>query len=70
MPELPEVEHVVRALRSVVVGRRILAADLNLKRIAPGLSRSQFNLQLKNALVTSVGRRGSTFCSNWNRVHF
>ena len=58
MPELPEVEHVVRALRPVVVGRRILAAELNLKRIAPGVSRSKFNLQLKNALVTSVGRRG------------
>jgi formamidopyrimidine-DNA glycosylase len=58
MPELPEVEHVVRALRPVVVGRRILAAELNLKRIAPGVSRSQFNLQLKNALVTSVVRRG------------
>ena len=58
MPELPEVEHVVRALRPVVVGRRILAAELNLKRIAPGISRPQFNQQLKNAVVTAVGRRG------------
>jgi len=58
MPELPEVEHVVRALRRVVVGRRILAAELNLKRIAPGISRPQFNQQLKNAVVTAVGRRG------------
>ena len=58
MPELPEVEHVVRALRQVVVGRRILAAELNLKRIAPGISRPQFNQQLKNAVVTGVGRRG------------
>jgi formamidopyrimidine-DNA glycosylase len=58
MPELPEVEHVVRALRPVVVGRRILAAELNLKRIAPGISRPQFNKQLKNAVVTAVGRRG------------
>ena len=58
MPELPEVEHVVRALRQVVVGRRILAAELNLKRIAPGISRPQFNQQLKNAVVTAVGRRG------------
>jgi len=58
MPELPEVEHVVRALRPVVVGRRILAAELNLKRIAPGISRPRFNQQLKNAVVTAVGRRG------------
>jgi formamidopyrimidine-DNA glycosylase len=58
MPELPEVEHVVRALSPVVVGRRILAAELNLKRIAPGISRPGFHRQLQNVLITSVGRRG------------
>jgi formamidopyrimidine-DNA glycosylase len=58
MPELPEVEHVVRALRSVVTGRRILAAELNLKRTAPELSRASFGRQLKNARITGVGRRG------------
>ena len=58
MPELPEVEHVVRALRPVVVGRRILAAELKLKRIAPDVSRPAFDRQLRNALITAVGRRG------------
>lgn len=58
MPELPEVEHVVRALSPIVVGRRILAAELNLKRIAPGISRPSFARQLQNALIKSVGRRG------------
>ena len=58
MPELPEVEHVVRALSPVVTGRRILAAELNLKRIAPGISRPGFNRQLRNVLITNVGRRG------------
>ena len=58
MPELPEVEHVVRALRPVVTGRRILAAELNLKRTAPELSRPAFARQLRNALITGVGRRG------------
>src|ERR1043165_3099 len=58
MPELPEVEHVVRALRPVVTGRRILAAELNLKRIASGLSRAAFGRQLKDATITGVGRRG------------
>lgn len=58
MPELPEVEHVVRALRPVVTGRRILAAELNLKRIAPEISRGSFARQLRNALITGVGRRG------------
>jgi len=58
MPELPEVEHVVRALSAVVTGRRILAAQLNLKRIAPGISRPAFDRQLRNSVITSVGRRG------------
>src|SRR5918999_389005 len=58
MPELPEVEHVVRALSPLVVGRRILAAELNLKRIAPELSRPRFDRQLRDALITGVGRRG------------
>ena len=58
MPELPEVEHVVRALRPVVVGRRIHAAELKLKRIAPHISRPAFDRQLRNSLITAVGRRG------------
>ena len=58
MPELPEVEHVVRALSPLIAGRRILAAELNLKRIAPGISRPAFNRQLRNSLITGVGRRG------------
>jgi formamidopyrimidine-DNA glycosylase len=58
MPELPEVEHVVRALRPAIVGRRILAAELKLKRTAPDVSRPAFNRLLTNALITAVGRRG------------
>jgi formamidopyrimidine-DNA glycosylase len=41
-----------------VTGRRILAAQLNLKRIAPGISRPAFDRQLRNAVITDVGRRG------------
>src|SRR5258705_13182747 len=58
MPELPEVEHVVRAFRPAVVGRRILAAELNLKRIPPDISRPAFDRQLRNSVITAVGRRG------------
>jgi len=58
MPELPEVEHVVRALQKVVVGRTILAAELKLKRIAPDISRPAFDRQLRNAVITAVRRRG------------
>lgn len=58
MPELPEVEHVVRALRPAVIGRRILAAELKLKRTAPQTSKPAFNRLLRNALITGVSRRG------------
>ena len=69
MPELPEVEHVVRALSPLVTGRRILAAELNLKRIAPGISKPAFNRQLKNALITSVGRRGKYILFKFESGH-
>jgi formamidopyrimidine-DNA glycosylase len=58
MPELPEVEHVVRALRPAIVGRRILAAELNLKRTAPGISKAAFDRKVRNSLITAVSRRG------------
>jgi len=58
MPELPEVEHVVRALQPAIVGRRILAAELRLKRTAPKTSKPAFGRLLRNALITGVSRRG------------
>jgi formamidopyrimidine-DNA glycosylase len=58
MPELPEVEHVVRALRPAIVGRRILSAELKLKRTAPQTSKPAFGRLLRNALITGVSRRG------------
>src|SRR6202171_2952020 len=58
MPELPEVEHVVRALAGAITGRRIVAADLRLKRLAPGTSRTVFNRKLKGARFEAVSRRG------------
>ena len=58
MPELPEVEHVVRALAKALIGRRIIAADLRLKRLASGTSRAAFNRKLKGARIEDVTRRG------------
>ncbi len=58
MPELPEVEHVVRALRARISGRRILSAELKLARTAPGLSSSQLNRKLRGARISFVNRRG------------
>src|SRR5687767_9513474 len=58
MPELPEVEHVVRALRSAVTGRTIVAAQLRLPRTAPLISNRSFARQLKGARIEGVNRRG------------
>jgi formamidopyrimidine-DNA glycosylase len=58
MPELPEVEHVVRALAAAITGRRIVAAELRLKRLAPDSSRPAFNSKLKGARIEAVTRRG------------
>jgi formamidopyrimidine-DNA glycosylase len=57
MPELPEVEHVVRALRRVVTGRRIVAVEINLaKLVSP--SSPVFRRKLKGRTITRVSRRG------------
>lgn len=58
MPELPEVEHVVRSLRPAIVGRQIVSAELRLSRIAPGISRPAFARKLRGARIEGVSRRG------------
>jgi len=58
MPELPEVEHVVRALRRVIVGRTIVATEIRLpKLIAPTLT-PVFKRKLKDSRITGLSRRG------------
>jgi formamidopyrimidine-DNA glycosylase len=58
MPELPEVEHVVRALRRAVLGRRIVAGEIKLPKLISPTSSSVFNRKLKGACIESVTRRG------------
>jgi formamidopyrimidine-DNA glycosylase len=58
MPELPEVEHVVRALRRAVLGRRILATEIMLPRLLVGPSAVTFKRKLRGARVDAVSRRG------------
>jgi formamidopyrimidine-DNA glycosylase len=58
MPELPEVEHVVRALRRVVVGRRIVATEVTLPKLIAPTSPSAFKRKIKGSTITSVSRRG------------
>lgn len=58
MPELPEVEHVVRALRRAVLGQRIIATEIGLAKLISPISTSTFKRKIKNARIESIGRRG------------
>jgi formamidopyrimidine-DNA glycosylase len=58
MPELPEVEHVVRALRRVIVRRRILVTEVLLPKLVLPDSPSSFNRKLKGSRIIGVRRRG------------
>lgn len=58
MPELPEVEHVVRALRRSVVGRTIVTVEVNLPRLIAGISLTSFKRKLRGARIESINRRG------------
>ena len=58
MPELPEVEMVVRHLRSLVAGRTITKAQLHLPKLVADATPRQFAAALRGARITSVTRRG------------
>lgn len=58
MPELPEVEHVVRALRRAVVGRTIIATEIKLPKLISPSSVSSFKRRIKGSSIMGVSRRG------------
>jgi formamidopyrimidine-DNA glycosylase len=58
MPELPEVEHVVRGLRRAVLGRRILASEVNLPRLLAAPSPTSFKRKLRGPRIKAINRRG------------
>jgi formamidopyrimidine-DNA glycosylase len=57
MPELPEVETVVRTVASHVVGRRILAARFTSRFVTPG-DRARLARRLAGRTIESIRRRG------------
>ena len=57
MPELPEVETVVRTLAPYLVGRRILSARFTSRFVTPG-DRAKLAKRVAGRLVESVARRG------------
>ena len=58
VPELPEVEHVVRALRRAVVGRTIVASQVTLPKLISALKPAQFNRKIKGSRIEAINRRG------------
>ncbi len=58
MPELPEVEHVVRSLRRVVLGRTIVAAEIRLPKLVAPTKASAFNRNIKGSRIEAISRRG------------
>lgn len=58
MPELPEVEHVVRSLRRAVLGRTIVAAEVHLPKLIAPTSRSAFKRKIRGSRINTISRRG------------
>lgn len=58
MPELPEVEHVSRALEKIVAGRTIETAELRRQRLAPDITPKKFAAKLAGARINFIHRRG------------
>ena len=58
MPELPEVELVVKSLDSLVTDRKIIVAELLRERLAPENPPPEFAERLKDATIKFVHRRG------------
>ncbi len=58
MPELPEVELVVKSLDKLVSKRQIIVAELLRERLAPENPPADFAEKLKNANINFVHRRG------------
>jgi formamidopyrimidine-DNA glycosylase len=57
LPELPEVETVVRTIAPYLIGRRIVAARFSSRFVTPG-NRAKLTRQLAGRKIESVRRRG------------
>jgi formamidopyrimidine-DNA glycosylase len=58
MPELPEVETMVRGLRPAMVGRRIQSVEVHDPSMLHGVDAAEFILRVGDSVVRSVFRRG------------
>lgn len=67
MPELPEVETVVRQLNALIAGRTIRQARLLREKLAPECSSKNFSSILQSSSVNGVSRRGKFILINLSR---
>jgi len=58
MPELPEVETIVRGLAATTIGKRIVRADVRLAKIAVSKAGIDFRRTIEGAVVVATRRRG------------
>lgn len=58
MPELPEVETIVRGLRRSVVGKTIASAEVRLARMTVAPSGVQFSQAISGSRIDAIRRRG------------
>ena len=74
MPELPEVETIIRTLQCgkdgscPIAGKKVAQARLLWKRTLANTTAKKLNLQLKDQIVQSVGRRGKFVVITFERV--
>ncbi len=69
MPELPEVETVVRGLRPGLVGRQALDAWVGWNKVLDGWTLDAFNQIVSGQTVRAIHRRGKYICIGLDR-HF
>jgi len=62
MPELPEVETVVRGLRPQLVGRQALDAWIGWPKVLDGLGLAEFNGLVSGQRLHAIHRRGKYIC--------
>jgi formamidopyrimidine-DNA glycosylase len=58
VPELPEIETIVRGLRGAIVGKRIERAEVRLEKIAQAPPGVRFERALAGETIAGVSRRG------------
>jgi len=64
MPELPEVETVVRSLRKPLVGRKIVGVDVSWARMIQTSNLKKFKRELISSKITGIERRGKFLIFN------